>query len=75
MEHLGKTLVGAGLVLVIAGGIIWALRDAKGLPLGRLPGDISVERDGFSFHAPIATMLLVSLALTLVLNLVSRFLR
>lgn len=75
MEHLGKTLVVAGLVLVLAGGILWALRDVKGLPLGRLPGDFSVEREGFSFHAPIATMLLVSVALTLVLNLAARFLR
>ena len=45
-----------------------------GLPLGRLPGDIRIEREGFSCFVPIATSILISLLLTLLLNLVIRWL-
>lgn len=59
MEPLGKWLVVAGLVLVVAGALLWS-----GLGrgwLGRLPGDIHYTREGFSFHFPIVTCLLLSL--------------
>jgi hypothetical protein len=42
--------------------------------LGRLPGDIRIEREGFSCYFPIATMLVLSLLLTLLLNVIVRFL-
>jgi hypothetical protein len=42
-----------------------------GLPLGRLPGDIRIERDGFSFYFPLASSILVSVILTVIFNLVS----
>ncbi|MBC7224595.1 MAG: DUF2905 domain-containing protein, partial [Anaerolineae bacterium] len=42
--------------------------------LGRLPGDIRIEREGFSCYFPIVTMLVLSLLLTVVLNVVLRFL-
>ena len=41
--------------------------------LGRLPGDIIVQRERFTFYFPIVTMLLVSAVLTLLFNLISRF--
>lgn len=52
----------AGIVL-LALGVLWPL--VARLGLGRLPGDISVERDGFSFYAPITTSLIVSIVLSL----------
>jgi uncharacterized membrane-anchored protein len=52
-------------VLLIAVGVSWPWL-AK-LPWGRLPGDISIEREGFSFHFPLMTSLLVSLVLSLLL--------
>ncbi len=59
MEPLGKWMVVAGLVLVAAGALLWS-----GLGrgwLGRLPGDIHYTREGFSFHFPVVTCLLLSL--------------
>jgi formate hydrogenlyase subunit 3/multisubunit Na+/H+ antiporter MnhD subunit len=58
---VGQTLVLIGLVIVAIGGLIWA-----GVPLGRLPGDIVYRRDGFTLYFPITTMILVSLALTVI---------
>jgi len=63
---LGAVLIGVGLVLTFAGRIPF---------LGRLPGDVHIERDGFSCLFPIATSLLLSLILTIVLNVVARLLR
>ena len=70
MDSLGKILIISGLALVVIGiGVLLAGR----LPwLGRLPGDIHVQRDGFSFHFPIVTCLLLSLILTVILNLFFR---
>ena len=60
--YVGKTLVFVGLG--IAGlGLLMML----GLPLGRLPGDFYVKRDGFSFYFPLTTSILLSVVLTLVL--------
>lgn len=63
---LGGLLALAGVLLVVAG---------KVPPLGHLPGDIVLRRDGLTIFIPLATMLLVSLALTLLLNVVGRFWR
>jgi hypothetical protein len=66
---MGKVLILAGVVLVAVGLIVLA---AQRLGLGRLPGDIVIERDGFTLYIPLATSLIVSLGLTLVLWLLSR---
>lgn len=71
MDHLGKTLVVLGLGTALVGGALWALSVwAPGLRVGRLPGDVAVQREGFSFYMPITTMVLASLVLTLVVWLV-----
>lgn len=57
-----KYLIVLGLALVIAG-LAWPW--LKHLPLGRLPGDIVVQRDGFSFHFPVTTMVILSVVLSL----------
>ncbi|MCL7452263.1 MAG: DUF2905 domain-containing protein [Anaerolineae bacterium] len=70
-SSLGKGILILGLVLVVVGGLLWALGRA-GVPLGRLPGDIRIERDGFSCLVPVATMILVSILLTVLLNIIIR---
>jgi hypothetical protein len=70
MEGLGRTLIVVGLVIVVAG---VALTFAPRIPwLGRLPGDILVQRERFTFYFPIATSIVVSIVLTLLLNLFFR---
>jgi hypothetical protein len=59
-----RWLIVLGLLLVAAG-LLWPWL-AK-LPWGRLPGDISIVREGFSFHFPLMTSLLVSVVLSLLL--------
>jgi hypothetical protein len=66
---LSRTLIIIGVVIA-AVGLIWPWI-AK-LRLGRLPGDIFIQRDGFTFYAPITTGILISLALSLILWLMSR---
>jgi hypothetical protein len=72
VDALGKTLLIAGAVVAAIGGVIF-LASRFGIP--RMPGDIVVRRGNFTFYAPLGLMLLVSLALTLLLNLVARFRR
>lgn len=72
LGSIGRMLILAGLGLCVLGGIL--LLAGKVPFLGRLPGDIRVEREGFSCYFPVVTMLVLSLLLTLVLNLLLRFL-
>ncbi len=74
MTTLGKWLLIVGLSLALLGGLVW-LVGRTGLPLGRLPGDIRIEREGFSFYFPLATSILISVGLTLLLNLLVRLFR
>jgi hypothetical protein len=64
-----RWLVTIGLILVLTG-LAWPWLARLGL--GRLPGDIVIERDGVRFYAPIATSILVSLVLSLLLWLLRR---
>ena len=66
---MNRWLVGAGLVLLLAG-LAW--RWLSRLPLGRLPGDFHIHRDGFDFYLPLSTSVLVSLVFTLLLWLFRR---
>ena len=59
-----RFLVIAGLVLLVAG-LLWPWFSK--LPWGRLPGDVNIERENFSFHFPLTTSILISLLLTLIL--------
>jgi hypothetical protein len=69
---LGRALIGLGLVLVALGLVVVVADRFPGLRIGRLPGDLSVERPGFRLYVPLATSLLVSLVLSLLLWLFSR---
>ena len=64
-----KTLIAIGLILVLVG-LAWPWLSST--PLGRLPGDIVIERGNFRLYVPISTMIVISAALTLVLSLLRR---
>lgn len=72
MIFLARLLIIVGLILLIIGGVIYAAAKL-GLPLGRLPGDIRIERNNFTCVIPLATSILLSIVLTLILNLVLRY--
>jgi hypothetical protein len=74
MTELGKILLGFGLVMVILGVVLMLAGNLSGkVPwIGRLPGDIYIERGNFRFYFPLATSILVSIILTLVLTLIGR---
>ncbi len=64
---LGRLLILAGLFLVVLGALI-TISPRIYFPLGRLPGDILIRKENFTFSFPIVTCLIVSLLLTLLLN-------
>lgn len=74
MADLGKMLLGFGVLLVILGGILLLAGNLTGkVPwLGRLPGDIYIERGNWKFYFPLATSILVSIILTLIFSLFGR---
>jgi hypothetical protein len=70
VQELGKLLFILGLLLAAAGLFLW--RFSGRIPLGRLPGDIAIDKPGWSFHFPIMTCILVSIVLTLLMWLLRR---
>jgi H+/Cl- antiporter ClcA len=74
MTDLGKFLIIAGLVLVVGGFVLVGLGRAN-FPLGRLPGDMVYRGKSTTFYFPLATSLLVSVVLSIVLYVVGRWRR
>jgi hypothetical protein len=74
MNDLGRLLIGLGLLLVVGGGLLLLL-GRTGIPLGRLPGDISYRGKNFSVYVPLGTSILLSVLLSLVFYFISRFRR
>jgi len=68
---IGRWMMAAGVLIFIIGAGL-ALADRFGLPLGRLPGDIRIEGKNFSFYFPLVTSILISLGLTILINLLGR---
>jgi hypothetical protein len=73
MIAVARIFILLGIVLVVIGGLIY-LAARLGIPLGRLPGDIRVERQNFTCVFALGTSILLSIVLTLLLNLIVRFL-
>jgi uncharacterized membrane protein YidH (DUF202 family) len=67
---LGILLVGLGVAVIVAGLLVWSGALSW---VGRLPGDVRIERENVRFYFPITSMILISLVLTLILNLLRRF--
>jgi hypothetical protein len=72
MIELGKTLLGLGLLLVVIGGVL-VLSGRLGLPIGKLPGDIAYKGKSFSVYIPLGTSILLSIVLSVIFYLLSRF--
>jgi hypothetical protein len=73
LTNLGRWVVLIGIALVVIGGGLW-LAGRSGLPLGKLPGDFQFEFGSVSCLFPLASSILISLVLTLVLNVLLRLL-
>jgi hypothetical protein len=67
---LGKILIAFGLLIALAGVVLVLVGRVPWI--GRLPGDIHIQRGNFTFYFPLATSLLLSVVLTLILYLVGR---
>jgi hypothetical protein len=70
LEPLGRGLVILGVVLAAIGAVL--ILGPRVPLLGRLPGDIRIDRDGLTIYIPIATMLILSIVVSVILSLFSR---
>ena len=73
MEDIGRAIMVAGGALFLVGLLLVLSGRLPGL--GNLPGDITIQRDNITLYMPCGTMIVISVVLTLVLNLISRFWR
>jgi len=69
---LGKTLILVGVFIVIAGGLIMLF--SKIPFLDRLPGDIKIQKENFTFYFPLTTAIIISVIITVILNIALKFL-
>ncbi|QNI36345.1 DUF2905 domain-containing protein [Edaphobacter albus] len=74
MSDFGRTLIFLGLLLILVG-VIFIVFTRLNLPLGRLPGDLSWKGRGWSVSFPLASSILISVVLTLLLWLFNSFRR
>lgn len=72
MNHIGKYLVIGGAILMVIGAIVWLWGDKLGW-IGKLPGDIRIEKENMRFYFPITTLILLSLALNLCIRIFNYF--
>lgn len=63
MDRMGKAIVVIGIFIVLIGLVVWLWGD-KLRWIGRLPGDIRIERENYSFYMPITTMVLISVVIS-----------
>lgn len=73
LENLGKLILAFAVILFVVGAVVYLL--GKVTPLPRLPGDILYRRGNFTFYFPLGASILISIALTAVLNLILFILR
>jgi hypothetical protein len=74
MAELGRLLLMLGIALVVIGGLVMLL-GRTGLPLGRLPGDFLYRGKNTTFYFPLASSILISIVLSIVLFLIGRMRR
>ncbi|MFV0605578.1 MAG: DUF2905 domain-containing protein [Niabella sp.] len=72
MQQTGKFILIAGIIIAIIG-IIFILWGNKLNFIGRLPGDIRIEKEHFKFYFPITTLILISLVINLIIWFIKRF--
>jgi len=72
MPQMGKFFILIGAVFVGVGLFLTLVSQFSSFKIGRLPGDIYIKKDHFTFYFPLTTSILLSVLLTLVLSLLSR---
>jgi hypothetical protein len=72
MQQTGKILIIVGAIVIIVGIILW-FGGNKLNWIGKLPGDIRIEKENFKFYMPITTMILLSVVVSLILWLIRKF--
>ncbi len=71
-SQTGKWIIAAGILIIVIGIIIYFFHDKLNW-LGKLPGDIRIEKENFRFYFPITTMIIVSVLLTILINVFKKF--
>jgi Protein of unknown function (DUF2905) len=74
MENIGRFLMIGGVLLFVVGGLVF-LAAKFGLPFGHLPGDIRIEGKNTTLYFPLGSSILISIVLTVILNIIVRFLK
>lgn len=70
MQDIAKLFIIFGIVIAVTGVVMLVIaKSGFNINLGRLPGDINIKRDNFSFHFPIVTSIIISIIITLILNI------
>ncbi len=73
MQETAKLLITLGIVIALAGTVMLIIsKSGLNINLGRLPGDINIKRENFSFHFPIVTSIVISVIITVILNIFFR---
>lgn len=72
MQQTGKIIIVAGLILIVVGIIVYFAGDKLNF-LGRLPGDIRVEKENFRLYVPITTMILISIVGSVLIRIFQKF--
>jgi len=71
-SQTGKWIIIAGIIIVIVGVLIYFFHDKLNW-FGKLPGDIHIERDNFRFYFSVVTMIIISVVLTILINIFKKF--
>ncbi|MDE3184655.1 MAG: DUF2905 domain-containing protein [Bacteroidota bacterium] len=71
-QQTGKYILIIGIIIVVVGMLVYFFHDYLRW-IGRLPGDIRIERENFRFYFPLTTMIVLSLLVTLIINIFKRF--
>lgn len=71
-NETGKWIIAAGVFIVLIGVIVYFFHDKLNW-IGRLPGDIRVEKENFKFYFPITTMIIFSVLVTVIIQVIRRF--
>ena len=72
MSEFGKLLIGMGVLLIIIGLFLSYFPQITKIPFGRLPGDIVIKKDNFTFYFPLASSIILSIILTVIFYFLGR---
>ena len=72
-QQTGKYIIAGGIIIVIAGILIYFFHNYFKW-FGKLPGDIRIVKENYRFYFPFVTMIIISIAITLIINIFKRFL-